>query len=67
MQDIHGGYWRRSFATESSSLAELMEDWLRSPTFSQQVASHERRGGARQQALGSAREGEDGAAEDQDG
>ena len=45
MQDIHGGYWRRSFAIEHPSLAELMEDWLQSPTFSEQVAGHERRSG----------------------
>jgi hypothetical protein len=42
MQDIHGGYWRRSFAIEHPSLAELMEEWLRSPTFAEQVARHER-------------------------
>jgi hypothetical protein len=67
MQDIHGGYWRRSFATEHASLAELMEDWLRSPTFAEQVASHERQGEARRQRLQRAREGEDGPAGDGDG
>jgi hypothetical protein len=66
MQDIHGGYWRRSFATEHPSLAALMEDWLRSPTFSEQVARHEQRSDARQQRLERAREGDDGAAGDQD-
>jgi hypothetical protein len=40
MQDVHRGYWRRSFATEHPSLPELMEEWLRSPTFSEQVARH---------------------------
>jgi hypothetical protein len=43
MQEIHGGYWRRSFAAVHPSLAALMEDWLRSPTFSEQVARHDRR------------------------
>ena len=33
MQDIHGGYWRRSFAKEASSLAELMQKWLGETTF----------------------------------
>jgi hypothetical protein len=59
-QDIHGGYWRRSFATEHPSLAELMEDWLRSPTFSEQVG--ERRSRARQERLERARERDEGGA-----
>jgi hypothetical protein len=63
MQDIHGGYWRRSFATEHPSLAELMEDWLQSPTFSEQVARHERRSHARWNLPEGAREP---AAGDQD-
>jgi hypothetical protein len=28
MADLHGGYWRRSFATEQPSLASLFEAWL---------------------------------------
>ena len=66
MQDIHGGYWRRSFATEHPSLAALMEDWLRSPTFSEQMARHEQRSEARQRRLERARDHDVGAAEDQD-
>jgi hypothetical protein len=42
VQDIHGGYWRRSFATEHPSLAELMEEWLRSPTFAEDATRDER-------------------------
>jgi hypothetical protein len=64
MQDIHGGFWRRSFATEHPSLAELMVDWLQSPTFAGQMARHERPSEARQPWLQRAREGEDGAAGD---
>lgn len=65
MQDIHGGYWRRSFATEHPSLADLMEDWLRSPTLSEQVARHERRERARQARWSErSREGVDGASGD---
>jgi hypothetical protein len=67
MQDIHGGYWRRSFATEHPSLAELMEDWLRSPTFSEQVGRHERRVEARQHRLNRAGERDDAAAGDREG
>ena len=33
MEDIPGGYWRRSFVTEYESLAELMEAWLGGTTF----------------------------------
>jgi hypothetical protein len=62
MQDIHGGYWRRSFATEHASLAELMEDWLRSPTFSDQMARYERRSKAMQERLERARDESEGGA-----
>ncbi len=37
MQDIHGGYWRRSFAKEAGSLAELMQQWLGEPTFEEDI------------------------------
>ena len=37
MQDIHGGYWRRSFAKEASSLAELMQKWLGETTFDEDI------------------------------
>ena len=37
MQDIHGGYWRRSFAKEASSLAELMQKWLGETTFDEDM------------------------------
>jgi hypothetical protein len=66
MQDIHGGYWRRMFATEHRSLAELMEDWLRSPTFSEQVARHERRLEARRERSDQARSHDSGAAQDRE-
>jgi hypothetical protein len=56
MQDIHGGYWRRSFATEHPSLADLMEEWLRSPTFSEEAARYEQRSEARRQRLARGRE-----------
>ena len=37
MQDIHGGYWRRSFAKEATSLSELMQCWLGKSTFDEDV------------------------------
>jgi hypothetical protein len=37
MQDIHGGYWRRSFAKEASSVAELMQKWLGETTFDEDM------------------------------
>jgi hypothetical protein len=37
MADIHGGYWRRSFAKISVSLSELMESWLGETTFEEDV------------------------------
>lgn len=67
MQDIHGGYWRRSFATAHASLAELLEEWLRSPTFSEQAARHERRSRALHERRERARHhDEDGATGDSD-
>lgn len=48
MQDIHGGYWRRSFAKEEGSLAELMEKWLASESW---VDAQERKSKARAQRL----------------
>jgi cell wall assembly regulator SMI1 len=38
MQDIHGGYFRRSFAKEQGSLDELMERWLGSTSWADQEA-----------------------------
>ena len=38
MQDIHGGYFRRSFAREHGSLAEMIESWLGGTTFTQDMA-----------------------------
>lgn len=37
MADIHGGYWRRSFAKQASSLSELMENWLGETTFEEDI------------------------------
>jgi hypothetical protein len=37
MADIHGGYWRRSFAKEAGSLSELMETWLGETTFEEDM------------------------------
>ena len=38
MQDIHGGYWRRSFAKEHGSIAEMLEKWLGSTTYADKQA-----------------------------
>ena len=43
MEDIHGGYWRRSFVTEQESLAALMEGWLGQPTFADEEARRRKR------------------------
>ena len=48
MQDIHGGYWKRSFAREEGSLAELMEKWLGSESW---VDAQERKIRARAQCM----------------
>ena len=44
MQDIHGGYWKRSFAKEEGSLAERLEKWLGSESW---VDAQERKAHAR--------------------
>src|SRR3712207_6802170 len=67
MQDFHGGYWRRSFATDYPSLTELTEEWLASATFSEQMARYERRSEARQHRVVPAGERDHGASGDQEG
>ena len=57
MQDIHGGYWRRSFAKEHGSVAEMLEGWLASTTYADKQARRAER--RRQQGQDAAQGGDD--------